>query len=108
MAYFENGKYDEAINYHEKCLQIQLKTLGKNHPKIADSYNNIGNVYLEKEELDEAINNFEKCLQIRLNTLENDHPKIEDCFTSIGIAYRKKGENEISIKIVEINLLRLM
>ena len=36
------GKYDEALENHQKALEIWRKVYGENHPAAATSYNNIG------------------------------------------------------------------
>lgn len=33
------GKKDEALKYYSKALDIYLKKLGKDHPRVAISYN---------------------------------------------------------------------
>ena len=38
------GKYDKALSFYEESLSIKRKTLEADHPKIAVSLNNIGNI----------------------------------------------------------------
>jgi tetratricopeptide (TPR) repeat protein len=45
VTYYERDKLNEALKYYNKSLDIQLKKLGKDHPNVATSYNNIGAVY---------------------------------------------------------------
>ena len=42
--YTDQGKLDKAIEFGEKALGIQIKVLGEEHPDVASSYNNLGNV----------------------------------------------------------------
>jgi tetratricopeptide (TPR) repeat protein len=35
------GDYDKALEWYQKCLDIELKTLGAEHPDVATSYHNI-------------------------------------------------------------------
>jgi len=44
-VYKTQGKYEEALKYYNKSFDIRLKYFGENHPIIASSLNNIGNVY---------------------------------------------------------------
>ena len=39
------GEYSKALEYHEKSQKIYEITLPKNHPHLAISYSNIGQVY---------------------------------------------------------------
>ena len=45
--YLHKSEYKEALKKFEACLEIQTRTLGNDHPDIATTLNNIGNVYLE-------------------------------------------------------------
>ncbi len=36
------GKYSEALEYYERALNIELKTLGEDHPLTATTYHDIG------------------------------------------------------------------
>ena len=83
---------DEALRYYKKSVTIKLNTLGENHPDVADSYNNIGNVYRGKGELDKALEYYNKSLTIKLNTLGENHPDVAASYNNIGIVYRNKGE----------------
>jgi hypothetical protein len=38
----DQGKLDKAIEFYEKDLAITIKVLGKEHPDVATSYNNLG------------------------------------------------------------------
>jgi hypothetical protein len=42
--YLDQGKLNKAIECGEKALRIKIKVLGEEHPDVAISYNNIGNV----------------------------------------------------------------
>ncbi len=46
---FLEDEYDKAIQYHEKCLAIELKTLGPEHPSVATSYGNLGKAFSNME-----------------------------------------------------------
>ena len=37
------NKYDEALEYYNKSLDIRINKLGKDHTDVATSYNNIAN-----------------------------------------------------------------
>jgi hypothetical protein len=42
--YRNQGKLDKAIEFGEKALSIRIKVLGDEHPEVAKSYGNLGNV----------------------------------------------------------------
>ena len=81
------ANYDKALEYFEKSLAIDLKTLGDEHPIVATSYNNIGMVWKRKGEYDKALEYYEKCLAIRLKTLGAEHPSVATSYNNIGVVW---------------------
>ncbi|MCL2049446.1 MAG: tetratricopeptide repeat protein [Defluviitaleaceae bacterium] len=47
LAYHASGIYEEALKYHRKALVARKKFLGEKHSATANSYNNIGEIYLK-------------------------------------------------------------
>ena len=94
LAYDNKGEYDKAIDYHEKSLAIQLKTLGAEHPSVGTSYNNIGGAYSEKGEYDKALEYYEKDLAIQLKALGAGHSAVATSYGNIAKAYYDKGDKE--------------
>ena len=52
--YFYQKKYDDALKYYKKALDIKKQTPEKNKESIAISLHNIANVYSKKGEIDKA------------------------------------------------------
>ena len=50
-VYRKQGRYEEALDYYHRDLEITVRVVGQEHPRVAASYNNIGAVYLEKGDL---------------------------------------------------------
>ena len=86
------------MEYYEKCLAIKLKTLGGEHPYVATSYNNIGQVWNKKGEYDKALEYYEKCLAIELKTLGGEHPDVASSYYNIGNIWNSKGEYEKALE----------
>ena len=105
------GNYEKALDFCQKCLDIQLKTLGEEHPSVATSYNNIGLTWDSKGEYDKAFDYYEKCLDIRLKTLGSEHPSVATSYNNIGGAWNRKGEYEKALdfyqKCLDIQLKAL-
>ena len=36
-VYYSQGKYAEALEYHNKSLEIKLRVVGPDHPLVADT-----------------------------------------------------------------------
>jgi tetratricopeptide (TPR) repeat protein len=78
------ANYNKALEYHEKCLAIRLKTLGGEHPDVTVSYINIGSIWNYKGNYDKALEYYEKCLVIELKTLGAGHPRVAYSYNNIG------------------------
>jgi len=68
----------KALEFHQKSLAIKLKSLPKDHPSVATSYNNMAYVYKAKKDLPKAKEFWEKAYTIFLKKLGPDHPGIKD------------------------------
>jgi tetratricopeptide (TPR) repeat protein len=86
------GKHAEAIEFYEKALEIEQKTLPANHPDLAESYNDIGLVYKNMGEYSKAYSYLEKALEIRQKTLPANHPDLAISYNNIGAVYKNMGE----------------
>ncbi len=93
-------RFSDALDYHIKALQIELKIFnGVNHPLIALTINNVGTVCMRIEEYSEAMNYFERALQIQLETLKTDnHPLIATTLNNIATTYSRIKNHEKSIE----------
>ena len=100
MAY-TLGDYKKAVEYHNKAVEINEKTLGKEHPSTATSYNNLGLAYYSKGEYERAIEYYEKALAICEKTLGKEHPSTATSYNNLGLAYYSKGEYERAIEYYE-------
>jgi len=43
-VYYSQDKYDDALDYHQKSLNIRITVFGTDHPDVAKSYMNFANV----------------------------------------------------------------
>jgi len=68
--------------------------LGGEHPEVADSYNDIGDVYTEQGQYEEALIQLEKSLEIRLRVWGSEDAHVTGSYTSIGNVYKEQGKLE--------------
>jgi len=103
--------YEKSLEYHLKSLEIKKLSLPPNHPDIAISYNNIGNIYFKKGENDKSLDYYLKSLEIQILSLPPNHPDIATSYGNIGSVYDEKGDYdkalEYHLKSLEIRKLSL-
>ena len=78
------GEYDKALDFLQKSLDIKFKTLGDQHPSLANSICSIGLTWSKKGEFEMALEFHQKGLDIRLNTLGKHHPDVAKSYNRIG------------------------
>ncbi len=70
----DRAKYQEAEQLYERALAILEKSLGKDHPDVAQSLNNLAELYRAQGRFDEAEPMYERALAICKKTLGDKHP----------------------------------
>jgi tetratricopeptide (TPR) repeat protein len=81
LAYYEDGRVDEAIAQYEKSLGFD--------PSNAEALNNLGNALRKKGNLDEAIARYQKALEIK--------PDFSEADNNLGNAFLQKGDVDEAI-----------
>ena len=66
-------EYPKALSSYEKGLAIQQQSLPPNHPDLAMTYNNIGNVYFNMDEYPKALSSYEKALAVKQQSLDPNY-----------------------------------
>jgi tetratricopeptide (TPR) repeat protein len=78
---YDAGKYSQAIPLLERALAISEKVLGKEHPDVATSLNNLALPYQAQGSYEKAEPLFVRSLAISEKVLGKEHP---DVATSAG------------------------
>ena len=71
------GEYPKALSSFEKALAIQQQSLPPNHPSLAASYGNIGNLHYRMGEYSKALPIYKRALEIAQQSLPPDHPRLQ-------------------------------
>jgi hypothetical protein len=67
-----------------ESLRIRKKAYGLDHPIVAFSYNNIGQLYKEQGRFDESERFMKECQEILKKSLGEGHPSLATCYNNIG------------------------
>jgi CHAT domain-containing protein/Tfp pilus assembly protein PilF len=86
------GKYDEARPLGERELQIREKTLGADHPDVAQSANNLGHLCYLKAEYARSEEYYQRALTIREKVLGPEHPEVAVSLNNLALLYSDMGE----------------
>lgn len=78
-------KYKKAVACINKALEIDLEIFGYNHPRIGESYCNLGHVYLQMGKEGESLKCLLKSLNIISNSFGNHHITVAGSLTNMGI-----------------------
>jgi len=103
-VYVNPGKNVEALELYDKCLAIDIKALGEDHPSVATTYNNIASVYRNQGKYEEALVLYDKCLATRIKALGEDHPDVAGTYNDIAIVYKNQRKYEMALELHEKSL----
>ncbi|WP_299435261.1 CHAT domain-containing protein [uncultured Aquimarina sp.] len=85
--YMVFNQYEKALFYSNKAKNIWEESLGENHPNIANSYKNLGQISFLNGDIKQALNYYKKSEKIRVNIFGGDHIDID-----LGGDYLNIGE----------------
>ena len=85
-------QYESSVSYHEEASKIYKAIYGKDHYKVAQTFDNLGNVYRHLGQYHEAKEYYEKALIIRKKTLGEEHANVAASYNNLGIVYRHLGQ----------------
>jgi len=90
--YDEQGEYGKALEYYERALAIKEKTLGKEHPSTAVTYNNMAVVFRAQGEYGKALEYHERALAIREKALGKEHPHTATTYNNMALVFHDQGD----------------
>ena len=76
-VYDSQGKYEEALEYYQKSLDIKIRVVGGDHPDVATSYQNLAVVYQRQGNHVQTKEMVTKAYHIFLRMLGPDHPQTQ-------------------------------
>lgn len=86
------GQYSEAEPLFIQALEMKEMLMGRNHPDVAESLNNLGWMYFRQRRYEAAKPLLHESLKIRQATLPSFHPDIADSLTTLADLYRSQRQ----------------
>jgi len=74
LSYTAQGKYDEALNLHQKAMVILEKVMETEHLYVAMTYSNIAKIYTLQRKNSEALEWYFNALTIYLKKIRRRTP----------------------------------
>ncbi len=88
---FAMGNYTEAEQLNLKALEMRRKVLPANHPLIAQSLNNLAELYRSQGYYPQAEALYHDVLQIYAETIEGDQPILAVTDNNLALLYSYEG-----------------
>ncbi|CAF0891818.1 unnamed protein product [Rotaria sp. Silwood1] len=77
------GRYVKVLDCYEKCLQIRLENMPRNHPDLLIPYNNIAFLYDRLSQSEKAIYIYMRILKISISSFSQDHLNVATLYHNI-------------------------
>ncbi len=102
VVYIKMDMISKALRWLRRAMIIRERVLGKYHPDITMTYDNIAACYA-KTQINHAlaIEWFDKALEIRKEKLGENHPDVAQTYNNKAYVYKNLGELKIQIQEFE-------
>ncbi len=91
LQLLNQGKYSEAIPLAQRALAIREKTLGREHPDVATSLNNLALLYDNQGNYPQAEPLYQRSLAIWEKALGREHPDVASSLNNLAALYYNQG-----------------
>ena len=96
-----NGKYDEAMDYHDEALWIYKSQTGYGSlpVDVAVTLNHIGFIHFLRGDFDMAMENYCEALKIMESALGKGHRNVATTMYNMGLVHAGRGQFDSAIQI---------
>jgi tetratricopeptide (TPR) repeat protein len=105
--YKGQSQFTEAEKWYKKSVKVTRDRLGKRHPLVATSYNNLAALYSSMGRYEEALPLDQNALEIRLEQLGERHPDVATSYNNLAELYRAMGRYEEALPLFQ-NALEIL
>ena len=89
--YLQAGKYNEAEPILKQCLVVFEKSLGPDHPVVAEALSNLAVLYVDRGRFAAAEPLIVRAMGVREKALGPEHPEVAASLNNLAILYRNQG-----------------
>jgi CHAT domain-containing protein len=89
--YHEQGRDDDAEPLYQQALAIVEEALGRSHPEVATSLNNLAGLYRKQGRYADAEPLYKRSLAINEKAFGRDHPDVAVSLNNLAALYDSQG-----------------
>lgn len=94
------AKFDEAMALRKRCLEIELKVLGPDHPQVGASLRNMAGLLIHLGKYEEAANLALSANKIVESALGSDHPDLAFGLNTLASSLSPQGKRKEAIPLL--------
>ena len=89
----KQSKFDKALEFYRKDLEITIALVGEDHLGVAKTYTGMANVYEKQGNFEQALEYHELSLKIKIKLLgSSSHPEVAKSHHNIGVVYGEAAD----------------
>ncbi len=96
---YQAGRYDKALPFWKKALELSQREFGPEHPSTANLLNNLAGVYLAQRRYAEAEPLQKRSLALLEKALGAEHPNVATSLENYSALLRKTGRGSEAVKL---------
>jgi CHAT domain-containing protein/Tfp pilus assembly protein PilF len=98
---YQQGNYPEAISLAERVLELREKALGRDHPEVAKSLNNLAALYNLRGNYTKAEPLLQRAIAILEKSLGPDHPLLAASLDNLAQLYQGRRQYDEAAPLFE-------
>jgi len=98
---YKQGQYSEATKVTKEALKVAEETFGPDHPDVAQSLNNLVELYRAQGKYAQAEPLYKRALTIWGKSLGPDHPDVATVLENMAGFYKNIGKGDEAKKLGE-------
>jgi len=103
LMYFR-GRREAAIPYYRRCVEIDRKILGRNHPSTAPTINNLARMLLETRQFEEAGRLLQESIDVRKGKVLATNEAMAFTFSNLAIVRMNQDKQPEAVNLFQRGL----
>jgi tetratricopeptide (TPR) repeat protein len=97
-CYSQAEKFDKAISFFRKAIDIYEAIYGENHSETAESYHNLAGAFAQSNRHSDALIFFKKAEVILVDKYGSNHPESATLYNNLSGMYYLEGNYQMALK----------